>query len=578
MDSIIRLMAYLIVGAVLLYCDVLYIRALRQTLEPDEYVIMPIKLVGQEDKDGTRGIALAQMLQARMKSIERDLADAQQLLSAPQSAKPKTPRSPAGSDVISFIPLMSAETVRMPTSLLEPANVNVSVGSVQVGGVVPWIQNLLVRKRTLTFTFYAVDANKTIVSGDATPLSGSDNGAVYFESSGSQDKAISDLSFALLMKHLTNAGGNKIDGLLSATDFQVFADGLVKAAALKRKISNGTPATTEEFETIFQEILPIAHNISAWPELKYFAASLAESAGESEQAVSFYKAFKDAALLPDASSKVAALARDARLDEKIASLSARPARPPNPDQPFDAPVTLEGSAAHCSVYYEPSLAKNGSTIARAVMARFDNDFARLTEIFGGAPPNSFNIVIKKLDPTGQGNGGAYHHGCNDETVYCDAKTNPALDPDFTGALAVSQATDVFGAYQNKGWSDCGNSKGTGLKRALAAALYPGKLDTYQTASSWLDDPNRPDYVSRNDPTDQDAVSTGCAVLFLNYMHTQLKIPWEKIVQAGGATLGETYSNLGLGNDGFSRFRQLMDKHYPRGKPSRLNSDNPFPLQ
>src|SRR5437899_4233439 len=103
-----------------------------------------------------------------------------------------------------MIPLVSQGSERkgIPTSLFEPANINVAVGGVQVGGVIPWIQNLLVRKRTLTFTFYVVDEDRTIVSGNAKPLSGSGSGAIWFES-GSQDKAISDLSWVLLLKQTT---------------------------------------------------------------------------------------------------------------------------------------------------------------------------------------------------------------------------------------------------------------------------------------------------------------------------------------------------------------------------------------
>jgi len=72
-------------------------------------------------------------------------------------------------------------------------------------------------------------------------------------------------------------------------------------------------------------------------------------------------------------------------------------------------------------------------------------------------------------------------------------------------------------------------------------------------------------------------SIGCAVLFLNYLRTQLNIPWERILQAGGATLAETYANLGLGSDAFAKFRALVDRHFPPGKPSAVTTDNPFPL-
>jgi len=571
MDTLFRLVAYVVIGAILLYCNILYVRILRSSFfGSNDYVIMPIKIVGKEDKDGAQGIALAQLLQARLKTVERDLADAQKELTAAPPQKPVTPRSLPGT--ISFIPLIKADTVNMPTSLFEPANINVAVGGVQVGGVVEWIQNLLVRRRTLTFTLYVVESNKTIVAGDVTPLSGSDNGAIWFESQSSQDAIISELSYALLLKQLTNQGGKKIEGLLSLGDFQTLADSLVLAAGLKRKAAGGTAPQKEEYAAVFEKIQPVALNISSWPELDYFTANLADSAGVNEKAILHYRAFIEAGSLSGASPNVKAVISDGTVEGKIGSLlPASPTRLAKPNQPFDVPATLEGSTAHASVYYETALGQPGPRVAQAVIGKFEADFTKLTEFFGGTKlPKSLNIVIKG------GYNSAYHYGCADENLYVVVDIKPAFDTDFANFMAVSQAVDVFGAVQGKGWN-CAASHGSGLKRVLAAALYPAQLGGYATAAAWLDTADRPDWVNRSNSTDVDAVSTGCAVLFLNYMHTQLKIPWNQIVQAGGTNLGQTYSDLGLGNDGFVKFRQLIDAHFPIGKPSRLTVDNPFPL-
>ena len=42
-------------------------------------------------------------------------------------------------------------------------------------------------------------------------------------------------------------------------------------------------------------------------------------------------------------------------------------------------------------------------------------------------------------------------------------------------------------------------------------------------AAWLDS-DRPDFVSRTDPSDNNFVSTGCATLFLNYLRHQLGFP------------------------------------------------------
>jgi hypothetical protein len=576
MDDLIRFAAYLILGAIILFCNIWYLRALRSVFEANEYVIMPIRLLGKEDKDGALGIGLAQMLQVRLKSIERDLADAQRQLSAPGPERPIASRSlPAGT--ISLLPLISADTVKMPTSLLEPANINVTVAGVNVTGAVDWLQNLLVRQRTLSFTIDLSDNNKMVVAGDATPLSGGDDGSIWFESAESRDKVISQLAYALLLKRITSAGGEKIGGLVSVGDFAAFADGLHKVVALNRRIALGGQPRPEEFGSIFHNLEPIANNVSGWPEMKYFAADLAERAGENGKAVRLYTEFKAARSSRGTSAEVRALIDSGSVDTKLAALSSTAMTAGKSHGGFDWPVTRQGATENAVVYYETALGSVGSEIAQAVLGKIEDDLAKLKAFFGGTTlPKPLNIIAASIGGAQDGSGGAYHYACSAEDLYVDVKIKPALDPDRTSFFAVTQAVDVFGAALNKGW-DCGSSAGTGLKRALADELYPKEIAEFTTAAKWLDSRDRPDYVSVNDPTDINPVSTGCAVLFLNYMHTQLKIPWEKIVPAGGPTLGQTYANLGLGNDGFTKFKQLMDAHFPVGTLSRLTTDNPFPL-
>jgi hypothetical protein len=91
------------------------------------------------------------MLQARLKNIWENLADAQQQLDPTRARPPVAPRSQPVTR-ISFAPMINATTITMPTSLLEQANIKLSVAGVEVSGAVAWLRNLLVRQRTLAFT------------------------------------------------------------------------------------------------------------------------------------------------------------------------------------------------------------------------------------------------------------------------------------------------------------------------------------------------------------------------------------------------------------------------------------------
>jgi hypothetical protein len=244
---------------------------------------------------------------------------------------------------------------------------------------------------------------------------------------------------------------------------------------------------------------------------------------------------------------------------------------------FDYPVVEEGQTKHFVAYRDPSLGPDGTSCADAVLATCENDYTQTQAWFGiDAPQLPIDIIIAALDASGQGGGGAYHYGCSATDLYCDLKNVPSLDIDFTRMLLVAELVEVFEAAQNLGW-DCGASNGEGLSRVLATALYPAELDGYTTAAAWLDTPNRPDWVNNNNATDQDAVSNGCSVLFLNYLNAQLGYRWDQIAQAGAATLAQTYAKLTGNPDGWNQFRQQLDVNFPLGTPSGLTTDNPYPL-
>jgi len=244
---------------------------------------------------------------------------------------------------------------------------------------------------------------------------------------------------------------------------------------------------------------------------------------------------------------------------------------------FDYPVVQEGQTTNFVVFRDSSLGPDGTSCADGVLATCENDYAQTAAWFGiAAPQLPINIIIAALDPSGQGGGGAYHYGCSAIDLYCDLKNGPSLDIDFTRMLLVAELVEVFEAAQSLGW-DCGASNGEGLSRVLATALYPAELDGYTTAAAWLDTPDRPDWVNNNNPTDLDAVSNGCSVLFLNYLNVQLGFGWDQIAQAGAPTLSQTYTKLTGNQDGWKQFRQQLDNNFPLGTPSGLTTDNPYPL-
>jgi hypothetical protein len=242
----------------------------------------------------------------------------------------------------------------------------------------------------------------------------------------------------------------------------------------------------------------------------------------------------------------------------------------------DETYTQQGATANFVVFYAASLGDNGPSLADAVLATCERDYAQLQTWFGNIAIANlpFNVFIKP------GSGGASHATCADTSMFCDAFTG--TDADLVRSLVVAEADEVFMDNQGAGWN-CGFNNGEALSRVLAAEIYPAELTppgtgaTFASAEFYLEG-NRDDFVDQNDETDQNFESIGCGTLFINWLRFQLGFSLDQIVQNGGPTLAATYQNLTGQTDGFQRFSDLLAANFPPGAgPYGLTNDNPFPL-
>lgn len=265
-----------------------------------------------------------------------------------------------------------------------------------------------------------------------------------------------------------------------------------------------------------------------------------------------------------------------------------------PQSGFDCPTVLSGKTEHYNVYYDPNLSRAGEVIAKAVLKTCETDYKVIADYFGGITPKElpFSIIITRLSPSADGTMGAYHYGCDGVEIYSDIDitTKSFENYDLTKFLTVSQEVEVFAATQDQGW-DCAKSNGEALSRVLATERYPQQLGNYATARFWIESKDRPNFIDKNMPIEGKTLfstespdeqysevlsSISCSVLFLNFLHYHMGFEWKDIIAAGSNTLGETYSKLTKHNDGYTKFREVIDEMFPIGYTSlRLESDNPF---
>jgi len=241
-----------------------------------------------------------------------------------------------------------------------------------------------------------------------------------------------------------------------------------------------------------------------------------------------------------------------------------------PAPALDYPATQVGVVGNVTLFYDAALGAQGLTLAQQVLAYLSRPYLDM-ESFFGISGGKVQVVIAPLSGRNDGSGGAYHYGCDfvsGGTLYLDATfASTTVNPiDLEVALYVAELSECFMGAQNKGWG-CGYSNGEGLSRFLAEEETPwGTLAMFQTAASWVA-AGYPDWVTHTELTDRDAVSTGCAILYIYWMRSR-GFSIAQITQAAGATLSANYQTLTGKSTAFTDF-------VAAAKAVTVNSDNPF---
>lgn len=169
MDTFIRLLVFCAMGLGLLVLNVWFARLAWSTVRPPDFVLAPITVIDGEAK--TSGTGLAQMLQARLTTLEHQLADTDSALqNVVEQAVSVAVRGDGRKDAAPSSSVYIFRTVRMPTSLLATPDIDVKVAGVELGGVLPFLERFLVRPRQLAFSISSGASGTLITTGDIRPM------------------------------------------------------------------------------------------------------------------------------------------------------------------------------------------------------------------------------------------------------------------------------------------------------------------------------------------------------------------------------------------------------------------------
>lgn len=277
-----------------------------------------------------------------------------------------------------------------------------------------------------------------------------------------------------------------------------------------------------------------------------------------------------------------------RIAQWLLSLLRRQPRPRPTPTPVPTPTpapgpgsyagyTYAGSSAHVDVYVSASLGAKGLRLGKILAAGLlELYYKQIATIFFGKCvfiPIKTTFLI-----TGVGTG-AYHYRASGTEIYSTCTED--FDPHAAAFLYCCEVTEVFGATSGCGW-ESEWSHGEALSRTVAGCLAPKYLEPYSTVPDYVKggyylEPAQADWISKSKLSEVDGPSIAAGVCFLYYLHSQLGLPWDKIVATLGGNLEAKFEKLTGRKGGYAEMIRVLAKKYPKVGAPALVGDNPFPI-
>jgi hypothetical protein len=226
-------------------------------------------------------------------------------------------------------------------------------------------------------------------------------------------------------------------------------------------------------------------------------------------------------------------------------------------------------SGNVTVYIDPTLGQPALQNAQDLVDDADRIVAANDALFGTAG-GPVSVIVFALNGQTDGTGGADHDGC-------DYQTGAAIEVDasFGNSARVSALFEAELSECSMGGNLCGVSTGEALSRWCASVIGNNALSDFATGPIWFQD-GAPDYVNQTDPTDQNADSTGCGMVFLSWLMSQgygLDAIAQQMVSLGDSgTLAQLYANL-TGDTAANAWPNFIAA--VQNLPNGVTDDDPF---
>lgn len=307
-------MKYLLLVALGLFLFVAnwwYVRTVYQALVSKRLpsVVACFRYVGYDDPKGLKGQAMAQMLAARLASLQSELRSAQDALS------PVAPRSDRTKDAPD-----DATEIRLAARVIDVPDVKLKVSGVDLSGIFQWVYRGLVESRAVRVTVCCSEAPKKFAVACDLDTSGIDS--IWLKDVAPDDvQVVNEVALEILRRHAMSASTLSEAAGLDRSEFARLIEALVGAATLNQKLKNDAEPTKAEYAKVVADLEPILARTPRWRALVQLAAEAAYNSRDFAKAVEYSQ--QELALI-DATAEMGLQLQPRRAEvmQRIADLTA----------------------------------------------------------------------------------------------------------------------------------------------------------------------------------------------------------------------------------------------------------------
>ncbi len=321
MEGLPKIVAFIAVGAIIISINFWYVTALISSFSDSEIVFAPVTVIGLGASTPVADENLSRMLLQRIKQIEWGLDQSQAELQARGDSSNRNGENGGGGedeDASSGIRpavgigglLGPIKKAGLGARLFDPAKIDAKIGGVDVGGLLPRFQRWFVQDRIFELSITYLDAKTAIISGNADVLPFGDRRPFSLKVPDANTETIVDsMAHELLLRQFKK--DNADFRTLNLEEFKTLIASISDIATINQRVIEREERLTDEYARVLASLESLSGKLSHWSELNYFIGSVAESAGESEKALTFYMRVKAANISPELA---------AELDDKIAEI------------------------------------------------------------------------------------------------------------------------------------------------------------------------------------------------------------------------------------------------------------------